>query len=108
MEETVREALLKTLGESIPRKQIMEFAPMSRYTTLRLGGPAEVLCEVTSAEEIRAALGDCFSAIDARPSQKLRILHRIQGEGTMKKNTSMRLVCAALVLLAMDFGNKDV
>ncbi len=56
METTVREQLLKTLGESIPKKQIMEYAPMSRYTTLRLGGPAEVLCEVTSAEEIRAAL----------------------------------------------------
>ena len=56
MENTVREQLLKTLGESIPKKQLMEYAPMSRYTTLKLGGPAEVLCEVTNAEEIRAAL----------------------------------------------------
>ncbi|MBR5546996.1 MAG: UDP-N-acetylmuramate dehydrogenase [Clostridia bacterium] len=56
MNVNVREQLLKTLGESIPKKQIMEFAPMSRYTTLRLGGPAEVLCEAGSAEEIRAAL----------------------------------------------------
>ena len=56
MDQTVREQLLKTLGESMPKKQVMEFAPMSRYTTLKLGGPAEVLCEVTSAEEICAAL----------------------------------------------------
>lgn len=56
MEQTVREELLKTLEQSIPHKQIITFAPMSRYTTLRLGGPAEVLCEVASADEIRAAL----------------------------------------------------
>jgi len=56
MEQTVRESLLKTLEQSIPHQQILTFAPMSRYTTLRLGGPAEVLCEVASAEEIRAAL----------------------------------------------------
>lgn len=56
MDTTVREALLKTLGQSIPKKQITAFAPMNRRTTLRLGGPAEVLCEVTSAEEISAAL----------------------------------------------------
>ena len=56
MDTTVREALLKTLGQSIPKKQITAFAPMNRLTTLRLGGPAEVLCEVTSAEEISAAL----------------------------------------------------
>ena len=56
MENTVRESLLKALLESIPKKQIIEFAPMSRYTTLKLGGPADVLCEVCSADEIRSAL----------------------------------------------------
>lgn len=40
----------------MPKKQIVEYAPMSRYTTLRLGGPAEVLCEITGVEELRAAL----------------------------------------------------
>ena len=56
MQENVRAELLKRLKLSIPKKQIVEFAPMSRYTTLRLGGPAEVLCEVSSAEEIMNAL----------------------------------------------------
>jgi len=56
MEENVRAELIKRLRLSIPKKQILEFAPMSRYTTLRLGGPAEVLCEVSSAEEIASAL----------------------------------------------------
>ena len=63
METTVREQLLKALLESIPKKQIIEFAPMSRYTTLKLGGPADVLCEVCSAEEIRLALASA-NALD--------------------------------------------
>ncbi len=56
MEHTVRQRLLKTLAQTIPQKQILENAPMSRYTTLKLGGPAEVLCEAGSAEEVSAAL----------------------------------------------------
>ena len=56
MEDGVRTELLKRLKLVIPKKQIFEFAPMSKYTTLRLGGPAEVLCEVASAEEIAQAL----------------------------------------------------
>ena len=56
MEPTVHQALLKALSQAIPQQQIIEYAPMSRYTTLRLGGPAEVLVEAGSAEEIRAAL----------------------------------------------------
>ena len=52
----VRKALLVALEQSIPYRQIIENAPMSRYTTLRLGGPADVLCEVGSAEELSAAL----------------------------------------------------
>ena len=52
----VRKALLVALEQSIPDRQIIENAPMSRYTTLRLGGPADVLCEVGSTEELSAAL----------------------------------------------------
>lgn len=56
MEETIRLELIERLRESIPKKQISEFAPMSRYTTLRLGGPADVLVQVSSAEQISCAL----------------------------------------------------
>ena len=56
MDETIRAQLLERLRLAMPKKQIIEFAPMSRYTTLRLGGPAEVLAEVTSAEQIASAL----------------------------------------------------
>lgn len=55
MEESIRSQLLERLRQTFPKKQIIEYAPMSRYTTLRLGGPADVLCEVSSAEEITAA-----------------------------------------------------
>ena len=56
MDAQTHQQLLLGLYKALPKKQIIENAPMSRYTTLRLGGPAEVLCEVASAEEIRAAL----------------------------------------------------
>ncbi len=53
---TVRERLLDSLREKLPRKQIVENAPMSRYTTLRLGGPADVLAEVAGVEQLQTAL----------------------------------------------------
>ena len=56
MDEQIRLELMERLRQSIPKKQILEFAPMSRYTTLKLGGPADILCEVTSAEQIASAL----------------------------------------------------
>ncbi len=56
MDERAREALLQALKERIPKKQILTDVPMSRCTTLRLGGPAEVLCEIASAEQLSAAL----------------------------------------------------
>jgi len=40
----------------MPGRQITLAAPMSRYTTLRLGGPADVLCEPGTAEETAWAL----------------------------------------------------
>ena len=56
MDEQTRAQLLQRLKQTIPKKQIIEFAPMSSYTTLRLGGPADVLAEIASAEQVSAAL----------------------------------------------------
>ena len=56
METAKLEQLKEALGSFLSKKQIIESAPMSRYTTLRLGGPAALLCEVQSAEDIRHAL----------------------------------------------------
>jgi UDP-N-acetylmuramate dehydrogenase len=50
------EMLIEALKQSIPKKQIIPFAPMREYTTLKLGGPADVLVSVSSVEEITAAL----------------------------------------------------
>lgn len=55
MEASARERLLEALRHSIPKKQIVENAPMSRYTTLRLGGPADVLVQIATAEQLSAA-----------------------------------------------------
>ncbi|MEG0741069.1 MAG: UDP-N-acetylmuramate dehydrogenase [Clostridia bacterium] len=55
MDAETRERLLNQLRESIPKKQIIENAPMSRYTTLRLGGPAELLVEIATPDQLTAA-----------------------------------------------------
>ena len=55
MDASAREKLLEALKRSIPKKQIVENAPMSRYTTLRLGGPADVLVQIASVEQLSSA-----------------------------------------------------
>ena len=47
--------LLNTLRRIAPDR-VLENAPMSRYTTFRVGGPADVLVNVNSAQEIAIAL----------------------------------------------------
>lgn len=56
MKASTREALLEALQHSIPPKQIFENIPLSSYTTLRLGGPADVLVECAGVEQITAAM----------------------------------------------------
>ena len=56
MNEQTRQQLLEKLRLSIPKKQIHENVPMSRFTTLRLGGPADVLAQPSTVEEIAASL----------------------------------------------------
>ncbi len=56
MDEQTRMELLERLRLAVPKKQITENAPMSRYTTLKIGGPAEVLVEIASAEQLSASL----------------------------------------------------
>lgn len=52
MNEAAREELIRELQPLSHRKELIANAPMSRYTTLRLGGPAELLCEVTSVDQL--------------------------------------------------------
>lgn len=52
----VREDWKKELQAILGKKELLENAPMSRYTTLRLGGPAELLCEISSEEALSRAL----------------------------------------------------
>ncbi len=56
MDEATRNALLDRLRPIVGRRALTLDAPMSRYTTLGLGGPAEVLCEVSDAQALPAIL----------------------------------------------------
>ena len=51
-----REELAAALQGIFKKKDVLADAPMSRYTTLRLGGPAELLCEVSTIEQLKGAL----------------------------------------------------
>lgn len=56
MEQEVMTHLLEKLQESYTKKQLFENVPMSRYTTLHLGGPAQMLCEPATVEQLSHAL----------------------------------------------------
>ena len=51
------------------QKQIFENAPMSRYTTLRLGGPGDVLVQIASVEQLSSAY-----AAARMPVREVRVL----------------------------------
>lgn len=55
MDFQTAEKLYERLHESIPKKQLFENVPMSRYTTLHIGGPARILCEIASTDQLSAA-----------------------------------------------------
>ena len=50
------EAVYRRLRENVPAQQLERSAPMSRYTTLRLGGPADLLFRPASVEQLSLAL----------------------------------------------------
>ena len=51
-----REALVSALQPFLRKRDLLIDAPMKRYTTLRLGGPASVLCEIDSVEQLARVL----------------------------------------------------
>ena len=73
MEDAVRAELMEALRHVVKRKAFTENAPMSRYTTLGVGGPAELLCEVTSVEQLLEIL---------RAASKLRVPVTVFGNGS--------------------------
>lgn len=52
MEDALRLELMEALRPIVKKKDLTENAPMSAYTTLGFGGPAELLCEISSAEQL--------------------------------------------------------
>ena len=47
-----REEYIRAVADVINRRDLRQDAPMSEYTTLRLGGPAQLLCEVSGVEQL--------------------------------------------------------
>ena len=45
-------ALISVLEEFVPSQDIKEMEPMSRHTTLQVGGPARVFVEISSTEQL--------------------------------------------------------
>ncbi len=56
MEPAKRDALREALLGIVSKKELLENAPMNEYTTLRLGGPAELLCEISSEDRLSRVL----------------------------------------------------
>lgn len=56
VEKKRKEAFKDELQRFLGKKELLQYAPMSRYTTLRLGGPAEMLWDADSAEMLAAVL----------------------------------------------------
>ena len=53
---------------------------------------------------IVTAMDDCFMQVDARPSQKTRILRRIEGEVQLKRKRSYGVALAMALVLALCGG----
>lgn len=53
---------------------------------------------------IHAAFNECFAYTDARPSQKYRILNRIEGEAQVKRKRNFGLALAMALVLALCGG----
>lgn len=52
MKDSVRAELMAALRPLVHSGDLTENAPMARYTTLGFGGPADVLCEISSAGQV--------------------------------------------------------
>ncbi len=56
MDTRQREALFQELQCTLGKKAVAQDVPMSRHTTLKLGGPAELFCEAESAQGLSQTL----------------------------------------------------
>ena len=73
MDDAVRTELMEALRPIVKRKDLLEGAPMSRYTTLGFGGPAELLCEVSAIDQLLEIV---------RVSHRLHVPVNVLGNGS--------------------------
>jgi len=91
VEDAVRAELTEALRPFVRRKELLEDEPMSAYTTLGFGGPAEVLCEVTSADQLMEIL---------RIAKRLNVPVNVLGNGS-----NLVVKDGGLKGLTLHFGN---
>ena len=65
--------LLRLLTERLPRHELRTEEPLSKHTSFRIGGPAELMVLPQNREELKTAL-ECAAAVGAKP--------RVLGAGT--------------------------
>ncbi|MFH1879751.1 MAG: UDP-N-acetylmuramate dehydrogenase [Bacillota bacterium] len=56
MEETAKAELIGALRLAVPKDDLLFDVPMSRYTSLKIGGPAEMLIEISDEEQAAEVL----------------------------------------------------
>lgn len=56
MDDRQKAELLSALRLAVPKGDLLPDVPMSRYTSLKLGGPAEILVEISSVGQAAQVL----------------------------------------------------
>lgn len=56
MDETAKAELIRELRLAVPKGDLLLNVPMSRYTSLKIGGPAEILVEISDEEQAAEVL----------------------------------------------------
>ena len=60
VDQKYKDVFIKELRRILGKRELLLWAPMSLYTTIRLGGPAEMLCDVDSEEMLAAVLAIAY------------------------------------------------
>lgn len=101
MNSDLQAELLSRLREEIPRRQISENTPLSRYTTLKLGGPADVFVEIGSVAQLRHAF-----AVAHEKDVPITVIGR--GSNLLIRDGGLRGVCLHIGEEFSEIGEPEV
>lgn len=60
--------LSNEIRQTLPGIRLLEEEPLARHTSFRIGGPAAVFAQPSSAEELQRCCGCCLKKTSARVS----------------------------------------